>query len=273
MIWWASLIVGMASGAAICWVRHRRRRDREYEALAASWKPSLETYPIELTADPDTVSTARMHFESMRLIRLADFVGSETLANLQREANDNFGRLERSFIPLQKKGETLSYESIQRHAPYCLSVYHSREVQELIGRIVGEPIRPTPLQDQSSLSLLCYRSPGDHIDWHYDHNFYVGRHFTVLLCLWNRGAEDGRSSCRFEYADLRHGVETAEMPENSLVVFEGARIRHRATPLGPNELRVILSMTYSTDPRTKWPREALRRIKDTAFFGVRALWD
>lgn len=273
MIWWVSLIAGVLILSAICWVTHRRRRDREYEALAASWKPSLEMHPIGLTADPDAVSGARTLFESRRLIRLTDFVSRGSLANLQREAKDNFERLERSFVPLQKKGETLSYESIQRYAPHCLSVYHSRDVQELIGQIVGEPILPTPLQDQSSLSLLCYRSLGDHINWHYDHNFYVGRHFTVLLCLLNRGVDGGHSSCRFEYADPRRGSETAEMPENSLVVFEGVRIRHRATPLGPNELRVILSMTYSTDPRTKWSREAIRRLKDTAFFGVRALWD
>lgn len=273
MIWWVSLTVGVASMAAICWRRHRRRRDREYENLAASWIPSLETRPIGLTVDPDQVFAERTEFETRRLIRVENFVAAETLAILQKEATDNFPRLERSYVPVQKKGETLSYESIQRHAPFCLGVYHSREVRELVERIVGEPILPTPLQDQSSLSLLCYRSAGDHINWHFDHNFYCGRHFTVLLCLWNRGPEGGRSKCRFEYVGAGDEVETVEMPENSLVVFEGARIRHRATPLGPNELRVILSMTYSTDPRTKWPREALRRIKDTAFFGVRALWD
>jgi hypothetical protein len=273
MIWWVSLTVGVAGIAAICWRRHRRRRDREYEALAASWMPSLKAYPIGLMVDPDQISAARTDFESRRLTRVEDFVTPETLAILQNEATDNFPRLECSYIPMHKQGETLSYESIQRHAPLCLGVYHNREVQEHIGRIVGEAILPTPLQDQSSLSLLCYRSAGDHINWHFDHNFYGGRHFTVLLCLWNRGAREGRSNCRFEYMNSRREVETVEMPENSLVVFEGARIRHRATPLGPNELRVVLSMTYSTHPRTKWPREALRRVKDTAFFGLRALWD
>jgi hypothetical protein len=31
------------------------------------------------------------------------------------------------------------------------------------------------------------KEPGDHIGWHYDHNFYRGRHFTLLLTIVNTG--------------------------------------------------------------------------------------
>ena len=42
---------------------------------------------------------------------------------------------------------------------------------------------------------------------------------------------------------------------------------------GEYERRVILSMTYCADPRISRFKEFVRRCKDTAFFGLRALWD
>jgi hypothetical protein len=49
-------------------------------------------------------------------------------------------------------------------------------------------------------------------------------------------------------------------------------VRHKATPVEADELRVVMSMTYCTDPRARWWQGVSRRIKDTAYFGVRALW-
>ena len=59
-------------------------------------------------------------------------------------------------------------ETLFEVAPAIVALYHSREMQELASRIVGEPVRPTPIHDQSSLSVLFYEKPGDHIGWHYD---------------------------------------------------------------------------------------------------------
>jgi 2OG-Fe(II) oxygenase superfamily len=133
-------------------------------------------------------------------------------------------------------------------------------------------VRPTPIHDQSSLSVLVYNKPGDHIGWHYDHNFYRGRHFTVLLAIHNAGrAAQG----------LSHAVLEARLPgreiaivtaANTLVVFEGARVRHKVTPIRDGERRLVLSMTFCTDPSSAWWQGWTRRLKDTAFFGVRALW-
>ena len=61
-------------------------------------------------------------------------------------------------------------------------------------------------------------------------------------------------------------------PPNLLVVFEGAHVLHKATPIADGERRVVLSMTFCTDPRSSALQGVARRIKDTAFFGLRALW-
>jgi hypothetical protein len=94
----------------------------------------------------------------------------------------------------------------------------------------------------------------------------------VLLSLVNRGQGGGLSACRLERQ--LDGREIAiDLPENTLVVFEGAKVRHRATPTAAGDLRIVLSMTFCTDPAIGRVREFARRIKDTAFYGIRALWD
>jgi hypothetical protein len=59
---------------------------------------------------------------------------------------------------------------------------------------------------------------------------------------------------------------------NSLVLFEGARVRHKVTPLRHGERRVVLSMTCCTDGRARLWQGIARRFKDTAYYGPRALW-
>jgi hypothetical protein len=61
-------------------------------------------------------------------------------------------------------------------------------------------------------------------------------------------------------------------PANTLVVFEGAKILHKASPILAGERRMVVSMTYCANPRTSRFQSVARRIKDIAFFGVRALW-
>jgi len=54
--------------------------------------------------------------------------------------------------------------------------------------------------------------------------------------------------------------------------IEGACVRHRVTHLGAGEKRVVLSMTFCTDPRATPLQSAGRRFKDIAYYGPRALW-
>ena len=86
-------------------------------------------------------------------------------------------------------------------------------------------------------------------------------------------ASGAPSQSRLEWQLPDSTAQTVDMPENTLVVFEGSRVRHRVTSTGPGDLRVILSMTYCDDPHTGYLKELVRRVKDTAFFGIRAIWD
>lgn len=205
------------------------------------------------------------------LATVPDVLSGEQLRAIATEV-EALRQTERSFVPTHKKGGTVAYETLCEHAPQTVGLYLSPDFQRLISRIVGVDVVPTPLRDQNSCSVLFYERPGDHIGWHYDHNFYKGRHFTVLLPIVNRNAtSDGLSAARL-MARIGGEERVIETPPNRLVVFEGAKVQHKATPIGEGERRVVLSMTYATDPGCTLAQGIARRFKDTAFFGIRALW-
>lgn len=206
-----------------------------------------------------------------RLFTKGSVLANEQLRALVAEAQ-RIVQTERSYLPTHKKGGTVAYETLCAEAPVIVALYRSEAMRELVSRIVGAPVVVTPVHDQSSCSILFYERPGDHIDWHYDHNFYRGSHFTVLLVLENHGhGQDGLSAARLLVKDT-DGERVVPTPPNTLVVFEGAKVLHKVTPIAEGERRVMLSMTFCTDPTSSVVQGAARRIKDTAFFGLRALW-
>lgn len=268
---WGLVLGGMACFAAAAFLlRHRIRRTRHLLHLAAQRPELIRDAAIQIAA-ADRDAPAR-EFAREHITRIENFVAPECLKVLREEAESQIPRMKRTFIPTHKKGATLSYEQIHTLAPHCLAFYHHPEIQRWISEIAGVPVQPTPDQDQSSLSILCYHEPGDHINWHYDHNFYRGRHFTVLLSLLNEGPA-GLSAGTLQRQLPDGQIQNYDTRPGTLLVFEGAKVRHRASAIGDSERRVILSMTYCADPRISRLKELIRRCKDTAFFGLRALWD
>ncbi len=265
MLWFGLSLAVLAILVALLTPVIRRRR--LYRELAGR----IAALPSEkLGGLADLESRSPPDFTD-RLATVTDFLSPTLLAAITRDA-EKLVAPERSYIPTHKKGGTVAYETIIANAPALVELYQSREMREYVSRLVGVAVRPTPVFDQSSLSVLCYDRPGDHIGWHYDHNFYRGRHFTVLLPVVNRGgAEAGLSHARLT-AKVREAEVDIATPPNKLVVFEGARVLHKVAPIIANERRLVVSMTYCVDPREGFWQGLARRVKDTAFFGVRALW-
>jgi hypothetical protein len=204
------------------------------------------------------------------------FVGSGVLsgATFQKIISDieSHARTERSYLPTHKKGGAIAYDTLREKIPAIVELYLSDEMQALISRVTGVKVKPTPTTDKSSCSLLVYEEPGDHIGWHFDHNFYKGRHFTVLIPIVNRNAGGTGLSAARLIAKQSDSEVVIETPPNAIIVFEGAKLRHKVVPISAGERRVVLSMTYCTDPRNSVVQESMRRVKDTAFFGIRTLW-
>jgi hypothetical protein len=212
----------------------------------------------------------RMGFAG-NLAVLPDFLPEDSFRALVAEALTALAASQRVHIPQHKRGETVSYESLRRSAPRIVALYQSAELSKALTGVIGVHVMRTPVRDQSSCSLLIYDHQGDHIGWHYDHNFYNGRHFTVLLSLLNEHlAGPGLSSAKLLVR--RDGQEDEiPTPANTLVVFEGVHICHSVSPLSDSERRIMLSMTFCTDSSTTPLKDLERRIKDTAYFGLRAL--
>jgi hypothetical protein len=260
------LVIGAGAVAAVGFTYAHRRRVGLYRNLE-------ERLTRAAAAAPDLSSLAQRELPPFddRFATVPDVLPAPAFAALKTEA-ERLVAPERSFVPTHKKGGTVAYETLVASAPAIVALYHGRDFQNFISRLVGVAVQPTPINDQSSLSVLVYDRPGDHIGWHYDHNFYRGRHFTVLIMLANTGCSaDGLShgETRARIAGEEIAVRAAP---NTLTAFEGACVRHKATPVEDGELRVVLSMTYCTDPRARWWQGVSRRVKDTAYFGIRALW-
>lgn len=205
------------------------------------------------------------------LVKVPDFLPAGVFARLRADIL-GLEAQERAHMPIMRRGATAAYETLIAEVPRVVSYYHSPELMRFIARVVRDPVEPTPINDQNSLSILHYDQPLDHIGWHFDHNFYRGRHFTALLTIVNEGNGDGGLSHAVLTARLNGEPVAIPTEPNSLVLFEGARVRHKVTPLQAGERRVVLSMTCCTDPRARLWQGIARRIKDTAYYGVRALW-
>ncbi len=215
----------------------------------------------------DTIETPSF---AGRLATLDHVLTADAFARIAAEVNALI-ETERSYLPTHKKGGTVAYSVLREKVPALVSHYRSAAMCRLVSRIVGAEVQPTPLHDESSCSVLFYEKPGDHINWHYDHNFYRGSHFTVLIPVVNRGGDGGLSAARLLAKQGGRDVEVAT-PPNRLILFEGAKVRHKVTPIGEGERRAVWSMTYCTDPRNSAFQGVARRVKDTAFFGLRSLW-
>lgn len=251
-------LVGARLGRQRLYAKLRAQQDRLVGSVATGAEQWFTPPPV-------------LPFFSRRLVSLSGLLPTPILNHLQQVVAGT-RRDERSYIPGHKQGGTIAYEHLHRLAPDLVAFYQSQVLRELISSIVGVPVVPTPLHDQSSCSLLIYDRPRDHIGWHYDHNFYRGRHFTVLLCLVNEDRVHGGLSSAHLQARIDGQDVVIPTPPNTLVVFEGAQVLHRVTGLGPEQTRIQLSMTFCTDPSAPWFKALIRRGKDMAYFGIRALW-
>jgi hypothetical protein len=262
--------IGACGLIALCTL-YLRNRKAHYRDLASN-RPGLIANKAPRLQVSEPAPQLTEGFRKVYLARIGNFLEPASLEALRAEALAISGRKVRSYVPTHKKGGTIAYELIHEACPSCLAFYHSEQIWRFVSKVVGENVGPAGDHDQSAESILYYDEAGDHIQWHFDHNFYDGRQFTALINLVNRSASGGKSASSLFYKTSQGEEIEVDTSENTFVIFEGSRVLHRATPTAQGDLRIMLSMTFNTMPRISAFRELKRRIKDTAFFGLRALW-
>jgi 2OG-Fe(II) oxygenase superfamily len=178
----------------------------------------------------------------------------------------------RSYIPTHKQGNTVGAWELYRMTSPFIQFYHSEELSSFVSNAIGVRVRPIPIAHPNSCAILIYKDEGDFIHWHFDHNYYQGRTFTVLLTLENldRNREGPSNNMNCHMIDDVQEVCSDTRP-NQMIIFEGQHVLHRTKKLRKGERRVVLSMLFCSDARQRRVFQFIRRLKDIAFFGIRAL--
>jgi hypothetical protein len=221
--------------------------------------------------DPAALRPA--HLEREEFTVLEDFIGGTALGSFVAEANALRPRINRNYVPGIKKGGSVSYFDVRRHAPAIHALYHSGEFIGWLERLTGESLLTCPESDPHACALYYYTEEGDHIGWHYDTSFYRGKRFTVLLGLVQQSRSELVARLYHKSAErAEQEVRVASQP-GTLVVFNGDRCWHMVTPCGAGEDRVMLSMEYVTDRHMGLMHRVMSTAKDTVgYFGIKALF-
>ena len=204
---------------------------------------------------------------------LPDFLGSEITAQLVAGVAAVSASVNRNYLPGHKQGGSVSRHVIDQLAPFIAELYRSAALINWLGQLSGERLQLSPPADPHAYALYFYTRPGDHIGWHYDTSYYVGRRYTLLI-----GIIDD-SSCRLDYqlhtreAGVPAVPGSVQIPPGGLVFFDGDKLRHRISPLGEGEVRVSLTFEYLTDPKMHAGWRLISNMKDAvAYFGIRQVF-
>jgi len=159
-----------------------------------------------------------------------------------------------------KDGVTISTQNIIKHSPNLIRFYQT-ELCDIISTALNMKVFPTDLSMPTSCAILVYEKEGDWINWHYDHNYYNGRFFTVLIPITHE-----LTCTKFQFKDKDNNVISLDLTNNG-ICFEGNYLYHRASKMCKNQKRVMLSCQYVTDNSMSFVNQARIRLKDFAYTG------
>ena len=98
------------------------------------------------------------------------------------------------------------------------------------------------------MNILIYDKPGDFISWHFDPNHYIGMRLTILISIVNKGKGKDSSSLSSSFLQYKlrgsNEIHSIQMKPNSILIFDGSQIEHKATGIDEHERRIVLSFTY-----------------------------
>jgi hypothetical protein len=220
--------------------------------------------------DFDRISGA--YREQNEFLILEQFLDQITLAPMLAEADQMRADINRNYIPKHKKGGSVSYFTVGKKAPAILSLYRTPSLIDFLSRLAGVPLLLCPDDDPHACALYFYTEPGDHIGFHYDTSYYKGARYTVLLGLVERSSS--RLVCQLHRGDPTRKVQELKVATEpgTLVFFNGDKLYHAVTPLGPGEERIVLTMQYVTNQAMGPFKRMFSNMKDAvAYFGLRAL--
>lgn len=236
----------------------------------------VEDRLTRILAEVDRAQSGRTYWEQDECLILDRFIPKTIVNPCLTEVELLRKNIFRNYVPGHKQGGSVSYYAIWNEfheSSAIVTLYRSPALRRCLSQIVKEELLLCPEHDPHSCALYCYTQPGDHIGYHYDKSYYKGKRYTVLMGLIERSEQ-----CRL-VAHLHKPGTTEEVSEQgipldpgSLVIFNGDKLWHAVTPLGPREERIVLTMQYVTNLEMGLFHRAFSNLKDVfAYFGPAAL--
>jgi hypothetical protein len=223
------------------------------------------------TVDADALR--RTYREQGEFVHLERWLPPALVARMVAEVERVRPAINRNYIPRHKKGGSVSYHTLVEQAPTILALYRAPAFIRFLETLTGARLQPCPPGDPHACALYFYTEPGDHIGFHFDTSYYRGARYTVLVGLLERSSS--RLVCQLHKRDPgRTPVELALATHpGTFILFNGDRLWHAVTPLGPGEERVSLTLEYVTDPSMHPVKRLFSNLKDAfAYFGVRQVF-
>jgi hypothetical protein len=178
----------------------------------------------------------------------------------------------RSRLPFIRSAAHLGYRWIQRHAPVTTGFYRSPAFLAFMSELTGKPMRLKDPQDDHACATYGYDRAGDGMRFHYDVcGCEPGASYTMILGLVDRSSQ--RLLLDLHRRDpTRRRLERIATAPGTMVVFCGSTTWHGVSSLGPDEKRMVLSMSYETGPTMSPRRRFSENLKDAVlYFGPSAL--
>lgn len=149
-------------------------------------------------------------------------------------------------IPGMRKADGLNFINLHKSDEYLksLEIYYNNQLTDYISSLIHKPLQRANSSDVNACSLLIYSQEGDHITWHLDNSIYYGDRYVALLTIMNENNKgDDLSANVFSYK-LNGKTYDLKAKPNSLLIFKGSEVWHKASAIKNGEKRVLLSMTY-----------------------------
>lgn len=245
------------------------RENRWMSSLALDVDQSLQQ-----AIDPINLESAcNRYWEQNEFLLLERFVPANLLDDLLLDVEELRSDINRNYVPVHKKGGSVSYYAIRKKGSTILGLYRSDALRQFFSRLTKTELLRCPENDPHACALYFYTEPGDHIGFHYDTSYYKGNRYTVLIGLVER-SEQCRLVARLYQNDPPREIREIRIPmaPGTAVVFNGDKLWHAVTPLEKGAERIILTLQYVTDQTMGPFKKMFSNMKDAfAYFGPAAL--
>jgi len=253
--------------------------DRVARRIGASIAPP--PIPAAVQAEADAIWRDHLATVDLDAVR-AEFVANDELVVLDQFlpsalcaralAEIDAASPSRSRVPWVRAAQHVGWRALQRIAPLSSALYRSPVFLDWMSALVGRPMQLKDAEDDHACATYEYERAGDGMRFHYDTcGCDEGASYTQLLSLHDRSTQRLLVDLHTKDGKPVERRVLQTLP-GTLVVFCGSKVWHGVTPLGDGERRVILSMSYATDPTMPPWRRLYENVKDAVlYFGPGAL--